>query len=228
MRKFVIIFGAAGNLGRGVTKALVAKKYDGITLLDFDISSLEIASSNVKAARIKDLSLEENVEQAFEIFTTDRDSEYFIYSTIGGYAGGKEISETTYEEWLSMQKLNLDISFLIAKYSIRLFKKSNGGSICFTSAKTSVEPELNKASYGTSKSALNYLVRSLALEGKKYNFSANAVAPTALDTPENRMWVTDESILSKPEDIGEFIHLLFKNYKKYSGDIFEFPREIKL
>ncbi len=225
MRKYLIIFGASGNLGKGVTASLIKKKYDSITLLDFDISSLIISQQNVNAKRIKDLSLEENVAEAFEIFTTDRNSEYFIFSTIGGYSGGKEISETSYDEWLAMQKLNANISFLIAKYSVKLLQKSFGGSILFTSAMTSINPEIGKAAYGASKSSLNYLVKSLALEGAKYNFTANAIAPLALDTEDNRKWAGD-NILTKPEEIGEFISLLFKKYKKVNGNIYEIKGNI--
>ncbi|MDZ7763302.1 MAG: SDR family NAD(P)-dependent oxidoreductase [Melioribacteraceae bacterium] len=59
-----------------------------------------------------------------------------------------------------MITLNSTIAFLLAKHFIKFSEKVLGGSICFTTAMTSLQPSENKAAYGTSKSALNYFSKN--------------------------------------------------------------------
>jgi NAD(P)-dependent dehydrogenase (short-subunit alcohol dehydrogenase family) len=119
--------------------------------------------------------------------------------------------------------MNLKTNFLIAKHFSSLVKKSYGGSICFTSAYTGNNPEELKFSYGAAKSALNYLVKTLSLEGNNINLSVNAIAPFIIDTPANREWMKNANYSSwmKPDEIAELIHSLFQNYNFISGNIIE-------
>src|ERR1035437_1625117 len=110
---------------------------------------------------------------------------YFLFSTIGGFTGGKKLWESELKDLEEMINTNVKTSFLIAKYFAGLVKESAGGSILFTAAMTGLTPEKWKISYGLSKSSLIYLVESLALEGVEINLTANAIAPFIIDTPAN-------------------------------------------
>ena len=96
----------------------------------------------------------------------------------------------------------------------------------FTSAYTGNNPEELKFAYGSSKSALNYLVKTLSLEGGDINLSINAIAPFIIDTPANRNWMknADYSSWIKSEEIGELVYSLFCNYNFVSGNIIELKR----
>ncbi len=225
MKKVFILFGAEGNLGKGVKSRIIKKDYDRIYL--FDRKFKDRTDGKVTYCKIDSLTEESNVEDAFAKIKIDKKSEYFLFSTIGGFAGGRSISETDYSTWQKMLDLNLNVSFLLAKYFVLMASQSAGGSILFTSAMTSFSPATNQAAYGTSKIGLNYLVETLALEGKKQNLTANAFAPFALDNKENRSWVDDVKKLSKPGEIGEFAHYIFTNYKKFNGVIFKLPNTLK-
>lgn len=225
MKKVYIIFGADGDLGKGVRKAFEKNNLSDLYLFDRKFKDKKDGSINFLSAG--SLTEEENVSEAFGKLPVLKTAEYFLYSTIGGFAGGESIIETDYSTWKKMNALNLNISFLLAKYFMKLVSKGSGGSILFTSAMTSFSPTANQAAYGASKIGLNYLVETLALEGKKYNLTANAVAPFALDTKENRSWVADKKMLSKPEDIGKFALYLFENYKSFNGNVFKLPNTIK-
>jgi NAD(P)-dependent dehydrogenase (short-subunit alcohol dehydrogenase family) len=122
-----------------------------------------------------------------------------------------------------MFNMNLKTNFLIAKNFSALVKNSNGGSICFTSAYTSLSPEVLKFSYGASKAALNHLIKTLALEGEKIKLSVNGIAPFIIDTPSNREWIKDSDYNSwiKPEEVGELVNSLFENFNFISGNIIE-------
>lgn len=222
MKKILLIFGANGELGAGVSKVLIQKDYDEIYLFDFKFDNT-FHSDKVKQVLVSDLSDEINVQRAFDNIKEDSNSEYFLFSTIGGFFGGKKIWETSFDELMKMFRMNLLTNFNIAKKFSLLVAKSKSGAIIFTSAYTANHPEENKFAYGMSKSALSYLVKSLSIEGESIKLSSMAVAPFILDTKANREWMSnaDFSKWIKPEEVGELVHDLFRNYKINSGNIID-------
>jgi len=220
MKKNLLIFGSNGALGKGVTESLVNKDYNKIYLFDskFEKNIFEKKTNNI---RVKDLSEEVNVTEAFNNIDASKDELFFLYTTVGGFSGGKSLWETDVVEWDKMINTNLKTSFLMAKYFARLVKNSAGGSMCFTAALTGLNPEVNKSAYGVSKSGLVHLTKSLALEGEKINLSVNAIAPYIIDTPANREWMKDSDFSKwvKPFEIGELAHNLFTNFSFITGNI---------
>lgn len=228
MQREVLVFGADGALGKGLTEALLKKNYDKVYLFDFNIEAQNITGA-VKV-NIKDLSVEKNVADAFGTIEPSGEKLFFLYSTIGGFAGGKNIMDTEEGEWNRMMDMNLKANFYISKYFSKLVQKSAGGSICFTAAETGINPEAGKGAYGTSKSALIHLVKTLALEGKAINLSANAIAPYIIDTPANRSWMQngDYSEWIKPGEIGSFANSLFENFNVVSGNVIRLTSRINV
>ena len=223
MTKELLIFGANGALGSRITQTLSKKDYDRIYLFDFNFKGIDSNNSKVKQIVVKDLTIEENVSDAFNTVAPAKDKVFFLYSTIGGFAGGKTVWETDLEELEKMFNMNLKVNFLLAKYFSVLVSKSASGSICFTSAYTGLKAEANKAAYGLSKASVVHLVKSLSLEGKAINLSVNAIAPYVIDTKANREWMRDFDFDSamKPGEIGELINSIFNNYHFLTGNILE-------
>lgn len=222
MKKELLVFGANGALGRGVTTTMLRKNYDKIYLFDFSIEKANAdTGKNVIKINTQDLSVEKNVADIFAKINPSKDTLFFLYSTVGGFAGGKTIRETDEAEWNKMMDMNLKSNFFIAKYFSKLVEKSAGGSICFTAAATGINPEAGKGSYGTSKSGLIHLVKTLALEGSSIKLSANAIAPYIIDTPANREWMKDADYNKwiKSEEIGELANSIFENFFFVSGNI---------
>jgi len=221
LKKELLIFGASGALGNGVTGVFLKKNYDKVYLFDF--KHKEIAQTNVQQIIVKDLSIEGNVKKAFSEIEPSKEKVFYLYSTIGGFTGGKRIWETETGDFDRMINMNLKTSFLIAKYFSLLVKDSHSGSICLTSAYTGLVAEPGKAVYGTSKAALIHLIKTLAEEGKEINLSANAIAPFIIDTPANREWMKDADFEDwiKPEEIGEYVNSIFQSYNLLSGNIYQ-------
>ena len=222
MDKKLIIFGANGALGKGVTKTLLSKDFDEVYLFASRLDE-KYTDSKVKHFVVKDLSIEENVMSSLVEVKTNEKTQLFLYSTIGGFYGGTSVWETEEVDFDRMINMNLKTNFLIAKHFSLLVKKNYSGSICFTSAYTANHSEGLKYTYGASKSALNYLVKTLSIEGIEINLSVNAIAPFIIDTPANRDWMksADYSSWMKPEEIGELVYSLFKNHNFVSGNIIE-------
>jgi NAD(P)-dependent dehydrogenase (short-subunit alcohol dehydrogenase family) len=229
LKKELLIFGSNGALGKGVTRTLKTKDYDKIYLFDFHLKK-ENTDPTIVQIKIDDLSNEENIKQAFSHIKSSKDTAFFLFSTVGGFSGGKKVWETDLDEFEKMINLNLTTSFLIAKHFALLIKDSHSGSICLTAAYTGLFPESGKAAYGASKGAMIHLVKSLAEEGNEIKLSVNALAPYIIDTPANREWMKDADFENwmKPEEIGELIHSLFNNYNFVSGNIIRLRNRFSL
>jgi len=223
--KVFLLFGASGDLGRTAVDYFLNQDYDQYYF--FTRKMLELKSSKKhEMILISDMTSEENVAKAFQSVIQKEGTNYFLFSTIGAYIGGESIADTKYADFLKMLNINLCTAFLISKYFSKLVQHSNGSSICFTSAQSSLHPEENRAAYNISKHALNFLVRTLSFEGKKINLSANAVAPYVIDSVENREWIEDKTKLITTSEICSIANSFFQNHKTVTGNIVELPGSI--
>ncbi|MFO7447447.1 MAG: SDR family oxidoreductase [Ignavibacteriaceae bacterium] len=229
MQKELLIFGANSSLGKGVIKALAGKDFDKIYLFARNFSGMEIPG-NAEKIEIKDLSIEENVRNCFNLVVPSKEKLFFLFSSIGGFTGGKKVWETGKDDLDRMLGINLIPGFFLAKYFSLLVSGSAGGSICFTAAFTGKNPEPGKSVYGLSKAALIHLVETLALEGKNINLTANAIAPYIIDTPENRKWMEESDLEKslKPIEIGELVYDIFRSFYFITGNIIELTERQKI
>ncbi|MCX6167850.1 MAG: SDR family oxidoreductase [Ignavibacteriales bacterium] len=225
--KIFLLFGSTGDLGKVAVEYFLNQDYDYCYFFARRQYKLGNAKNNFVIINADDFTNEENVIDAFSKVRKDSNATYFLFNTIGGFTGGNAISETIYNDFLKMININLGTSFLIAKHFTKLVYGTKGGSICFTSALSSLKPEANKAAYNISKNGLNMLVKSLALECSNIGLSANAVAPFIIDTKSNREWVKDITQLVSPVDICSVVNSLFENYKVSSGNIVELPFSLR-
>lgn len=221
MKKVLLVLGASGALGRGVAEVLIAQDYAKVYLFTAGTEPPPLFGTNTATIPVTDLANEQSVADAFDAVKADKNTFFFLFSSIGGYAGGTTLTDTSSAEWERMLAINLNTHFLILRQFSRLVKASAGGSACVTSAYTAFSAESLKAAYGTSKAALNYLVQTAALEGEGMNLSVNAIAPFILDTPANRSWVEPSAVphLIQPREVGNLVHALFTNFNFVSGNI---------
>ncbi len=218
MNRELLIFGANGALGKGIVEYFKSKEFDKMYVFDLKFSELQY--ENIEKVIVSDLSVEKNVESAFGKVKAGKDKLFFLYSTIGGFAGGKKLWETDAAELDKMFTLNLKVNYLISKYFGSLVKQSAGGSLCLTAAYSGIISEKNKSSYGISKAGVIHLVKELALEGKEINLSANVIAPYIIDTPENRKWMHGNDFAGwvKPVEIAKIAEFLFENFHFITGN----------
>lgn len=217
-----LLFGATGELGKAAVEFFLNQNYDQYYFFTRNNFELQTVKNNYSIISVSDLTKEEYVTEAFAKVKKRNDAGYYLFSTVGGFIGGDTIATTGYADFKKMLDINLCSSFLIAKHFAKLVEGTEGGSICFTSALSSFKPEANKAAYNISKNALNYLVETLALEGKGIRLRANAIAPFAIDTQANREWLKNTSKLVRPKDICQVAQSFFDN-NTASGQIIGLP-----
>lgn len=219
MKKIFILFGSTGTLGKEAVKYFTNQKYDAYYIF----ARKPIKNKKPNFIVVGDLTKEENVANCFGQIKRAKNNFYYLLNTIGGYRGGKSISETSLDDWNNMINLNLTSSFLIAKHFADIVKSGLGGSLCMISAASSLHPQARIGAYSISKNGINHLTKIMALEGKEINLCTNTIAPFAIDSPENREWINEKSLLVSPFDICILAENIFTNSKLFNGNIFELP-----
>ena len=106
-----------------------------------------------------------------------------------------------------------------------LNKISTGARLLVVSSIWQIESRKNKFSYTVSKSALQGLIKSSAIDLGEDNILINAVLPGVIDSPMTRKHLSSEQIhavkkqtalnrLTKPEDIANTVSFLVSNQNK--------------
>ena len=115
---------------------------------------------------------------------------------VGGF-DMSPIRETSLEAFRRMQTLNAETCFLSCREAVRTMKM--GGRIVNVSARPVVEPYGGAIAYAASKAAVASITRCLADEVKGEDILVNAVVPSILDTPANRLSMPDADFDSWPK-----------------------------
>lgn len=91
--------------------------------------------------------------------------------------------------FLDTVTLNLQSVFLASQEAIRQMTLQNSGSIINISSVSGTVPDLSQVAYGTSKAAINYLTRLIAVQEAAHHIRCNAVLPgmTATDAVKQRL-----------------------------------------
>lgn len=130
----------------------------------------------------------------------------------GGYIGGKEVQNTTEAEWEQNLQINLKTAFLCCRAVIPIMLKQDSGCIVNVTAKPGVEKRsrVKSSAYAVSKAGVAVLTETIAEELKKTNVRVNAIAPSTIDTPENRRDIPqgDFSKWVKLEDVSKVVIFL--------------------
>ena len=100
-----------------------------------------------------------------------------------------DFASTNPDVFLDTVTLNLRSVFLASQAAVRYMRNSRGGSIINISSVGGLVPDITQVAYGTSKAAINYLTKLIAVHEAKHGIRCNAVLPgmTATDAVENHL-----------------------------------------
>lgn len=182
--KIVLVTGAKGGLGTSVTNAFLeaGAKVVGV--------SRSIASSDFPhvefVAMPAELSTGESVRHLTDAIVGQFQRIDVLVHLVGGFAGGKPISETDDATLDRMLDMNLRSAFLIARSVVPHMRTQGSGRILAIGSRAAVEAGAMSGVYSASKAALVSLIRTLASENKDRCITANVILPGTMDTPANR------------------------------------------
>jgi len=143
--------------------------------------AVNIISKKFKNKKILPINLnlqnEDNVVDLFKKIKTNKFKSIDIVINCIGINKRNIISNIDYNDWLDVINTNLNIPFLISKYSLSFLKKSKFPRfINFTSIFSTVSFEA-RTPYSSSKGGLLMLTKTLALEWSKYAITVNCISP---------------------------------------------------
>ena len=100
-----------------------------------------------------------------------------------------DFRNTDAELFLNTVNLNLRSVFMGSKEAVKYMAKQGGGSIINISSVGGLVPDISQVAYGTSKAAINYLTKLIAVHEAKNNIRCNAVLPgmTATDAVTKKL-----------------------------------------
>lgn len=210
--KIVLVTGGTGALGRAITAAFIASDAKVVSsyVIDREIEQLKKESKAVVELIKTDVTKEEEVEKLVLSVISKYGRIDVLVNVVGGYLGGKSVSELDEKEWDLMMTMNLKSAFLISKHVIPQMVSSKYGKIMHVSSRTGLKSSGYDSAYAASKSGLIRLVESLSEEVKDSNINVNCIMPSTIDTEANRraMPTADPSKWVKPQDLANVVLFL--------------------
>lgn len=100
-----------------------------------------------------------------------------------------DFAHTDPNVFLDTVNLNLRSVFIASQAAAKHMAHQGGGSIINISSVGGIVPDISQVAYGTSKAAINYLTKLIAVQEARNKIRCNAVLPgmTATEAVENRL-----------------------------------------
>jgi len=215
--KVVLITGGTGAFGRTLVKRFLDTGAKTIASFRNETEAVKLKRVNPQVEIIKlDISSEKEILKAVPILIRKFAKIDILVNTVGGYLGGKNVTQLGEDEWEAMMNLNLKSAFLISKHVIPIMKSGNGGKIIHVSSKTGLKSDGYDSAYAASKAALIRFVESISLEFREDKISINCILPTTIDTEANRraMPNADFSKWLSSEDLANVVLFLSSSDSK--------------
>ena len=215
--KVVLITGGTGAFGRTLVKRFLDTGAKTIASFRNETEAVKLKRVNPQVEIIKlDISSEKEILKAIPILIRKFAKIDILVNTVGGYLGGKNVTQLGEDEWEAMMNLNLKSAFLISKHVIPIMKSGNGGKIIHVSSKTGLKSDGYDSAYAASKAALIRFVESISLEFREDKISINCILPTTIDTEANRraMPNADFSKWLSSEDLANVVLFLSSSDSK--------------
>jgi NAD(P)-dependent dehydrogenase (short-subunit alcohol dehydrogenase family) len=190
--KVVIVTGAGGGLGRAYAHFLAA---NGALVVVNDLggardgsgSGTSMADTVVAGIReaggraVANYSSVATGAGAGEIVATALDEFGAVHGVVSnaGILRDGAFHKMTDDNWDSVVQVHLYGGYHVARAAWPHFREQQFGRIVVATSTSGLYGNFGQANYGAAKAGLVGLINTLAIEGTKYNITANAIAPLA-------------------------------------------------
>ncbi|MCP3997536.1 MAG: SDR family oxidoreductase [bacterium] len=210
-----VVTGGTGGLGRALIPYLVRR--------DFKVAATYLIPE--EARRLEDeLDLEEDrlmlrrcdctdVEAIESVFTDVTDTfgpVNVVAALVGGWAGGRDLAETSDVRFDRMVDQNLRATFYTLRAAIPHMLDADWGRVIAIGSRAATDHPAGQAAFNASKAAVTSLVQTLATELDDTNITANILAPSVIDTRATRAALpfADYMQWPKPAEIAAVLDFL--------------------
>jgi NAD(P)-dependent dehydrogenase (short-subunit alcohol dehydrogenase family) len=176
----VLVFGAAGALGAGLTSAFATagavvtgagraepaadRRVDGVSYVTVDVLD----------------------DSAVAAVFDGSPAIWAVVNTVGGFAPRRPLADLDAAELTGQLNLNLLTAALITKHALRVMQPAGHGRIVHTASRAGVVSAGSGFAYSISKLGVLHLVSMAADEVRGSDITVNCVVPSIIDTPANR------------------------------------------
>jgi NAD(P)-dependent dehydrogenase (short-subunit alcohol dehydrogenase family) len=187
--KVLVVTGADGALGQAVAATLGAYGAK-LALLSHAAARAEPAAAKPPAGLWRyggiDLTLEAPTRSAMERVARDAGRIDGLINVAGGFRF-ENVSAGTIDGWDAMYKLNLRTAVICCQAVLPYLLQSASGRIVNVGALGAQKAAAGMGPYAASKAGVAQLTEALADELKGRGITVNAILPSTLDTPKNRL-----------------------------------------
>ena len=210
--RHIIVTGGTGTLGTAVTEHLL-EAGARISIPCYDPSELEsFGPKNHENVFLKtgiDLTDEEVTQSFYQDAVENFGGLWASVHIAGGFGMGK-IEDSGKSDFMKQINFNLLSCYNSCRNAVRHIRTTGkGGRIVNIASRPALEPRqgAGMTAYTTAKAGVSALTTSLAAELVKEDILVNAVAPSVIDTPQNReaMPNADFDSWPKPQEIANQI-----------------------
>ena len=143
----------------------------------------EIRKLGRKSLAIKmDVTNREQVRDVFKKVKDEFGGLHILINNAATLDHVASIPKQSYELWDRDSKVNLTGSFNCTKEAWPYMQEQNWGRIIFMSSVAGTMGGFGQASYSATKAAVIGLAKTAALEGGRYNITANAIVPGIIES----------------------------------------------
>lgn len=204
-QRVIAVTGGHGVLGRAVVEAAVA---DGLRVAVIDHAAGPGVPEDVLELGGVDLTDGQAARRAVDAAAERFGHLDALLNIAGGFVW--QTTDDAEPAWDRMHALNLKTALNASRAALPWLKRSEDGRIVNVGANAALKSAAGMGAYAASKAAVHRLTESLAEELKTTSVTVNAVLPSILDTPQNRvdMPEADPSKWVRPADLARVMLFL--------------------
>jgi rhamnose utilization protein RhaD (predicted bifunctional aldolase and dehydrogenase)/NAD(P)-dependent dehydrogenase (short-subunit alcohol dehydrogenase family) len=186
-RKIALVIGGASGIGRE-TALLLARKGAHVVVADLDEEGVKKVAEEAAAttdrecvwAARADLSSAESLAKAVDQMILQFGGVDIVVNTAGIFPVVGSSGEPSDAQWAKTFAVNVTGNYLLARATEGVFREQNlPGAMVLTSSANAVVAKNGSEAYDTSKTALNHLIRELALKLAP-GVRVNGIAPATV------------------------------------------------
>lgn len=201
-RKIAIVTGSSEGIGFSIASSFAnSGDYKGVVVNSRKLDHAQKAAEEIKKEitnnqDIEIIPIQADVSKEEECINLIKKTiEHFgridVLVNNAGIQKNVPIEETSIDDWYKIIAVDLTGPFVCSREAIKQMEKqqdppSGGYSIINVSSVHQTIPKPHYIPYSTSKSGLEMMTKTMALELAKKNIRANLIAPGAIDTDMNQ------------------------------------------
>ncbi len=208
----VMITGAAGNLGRAVSRAFEVGGAN-LVLVDMARDVLVRAYGEESPGRLPaptDLMDQKAVDATVAAALGKFGRIDVLCNLAGGFTMGSAVHETGDDTWDSLFDINVRTLLRTVHAVVPVMIDAGGGKIVNVGAFAAQKGIAQMGAYVASKSTVIRLTETMSAELRDKGINVNCVLPTIIDTPQNRaaMPDADPARWVRPQDLAAAVMFL--------------------